>query len=286
MVPRSCVHAPFPSESITFLAFTPLLLPSCLSDFVVRFGRCLTLAVWKTYRPLGSRSLPSIFSLDWAMLGCRPSPSCLAYLLSYNCGLFGWGSFHAIALLLLYHYLSFISLLPMGLWAYVSAVPVHFPQPYLFWALLANIPTVPAHLILRVFSAHLLLLLPWAFANSFGLGPITTSLLLITFQAYWPLSQPNEFINSFLGLPWPIYFFFTSYCSHEFTTSLLGFSRPFISSLPLIILVGLLTIIPTILSCWACFTIFFSHFLHIVGLLLLLGPLSKSGYQQVVSSIS
>ena len=42
------------------------------------------------------------------------------------------------------------------------------------------------------------------------LDPITTSLSLITFQAYWPLSQPNEFTNSFLGFPQPIYFFFTS----------------------------------------------------------------------------
>ena len=136
----------------------PLLLPPCLSDFVVCFGRCLTLMAWKTYRPLGSRSLPSTFSLDWELLRCRPSPSCLAYLLSYNRGFFGWGSFHAIALLLLYQYLSFISLLPMGLWADVSAMPVYFPQPYLFWALFANITTVPAHLIPQVFSAHLLLL--------------------------------------------------------------------------------------------------------------------------------
>ena len=32
-------------ESITFLAFMSLLLPSCLSDSTVRSGRCLTLAV-------------------------------------------------------------------------------------------------------------------------------------------------------------------------------------------------------------------------------------------------
>ena len=58
------------------------------------------------------------------------------------------------------------------------------------------------------------------------LDPITTSLSLITFQAYWPLSQPNEFTNSFPELSRPIYFLITSYCSHGFTTSFIGFPRP------------------------------------------------------------
>jgi len=49
------------------------------------------------------------------------------------------------------------------------------------------------------------------------LGPITTSLPLIAFRAYWPLSQPNEFTNSFPELP-----------------------GPFTLSLPLIVLMGLL----------------------------------------------
>ena len=40
------------------------------------------------------------------------------------------------------------------------------------------------------------------------LDPITTSLPLITFQACWPLSQPNEFSDSFPKLPRPIYFLF------------------------------------------------------------------------------
>ena len=58
------------------------------------------------------------------------------------------------------------------------------------------------------------------------LDPITTSLSLITFQAYWPLSQPNEFTNSFPELSRPIYFLITSYCSHGFTTSFIGFPLP------------------------------------------------------------
>ena len=57
------------------------------------------------------------------------------------------------------------------------------------------------------------------------LGPITTNLPVITFQAYWPLSQPNEFTNSFSRLPGPIHFLFTSYYFHGFTTSFIGLPR-------------------------------------------------------------
>ena len=58
------------------------------------------------------------------------------------------------------------------------------------------------------------------------IGPISTSLPLITFRAYWPLSQINEFTNSFPGHPRPIYFLISSYCSHGFTTSFLELPRP------------------------------------------------------------
>ena len=182
----------------------PLLFPPCFFDSVVCSGMCLTLVAWKTYGPLGLHSLPSISSLDWTLLGCKPFPSYLAHLLSCVYGLIGRKPCHAIALLMLYHYL-----LPMGLRANVSTVPVHFPHPYLFWALLANIPTVsthfphaylfwvlraniptvPTHFIPRASLAHLLL--PYLFyfhellLNPLGfLCPITTSLPLITFRAY------------------------------------------------------------------------------------------------------
>ena len=120
------------------------------------------------------------------MLGCRPSPSSLIHLLSYVRGLLGWGSCHAIALLLLYHYLSFISLLRMGLRANVSAVPVHLPHHYLFWALQANIPSMPTHFIPRVLLTHLRLLYLFyshgLLLNPLGfLGPTITSLPLIHF---------------------------------------------------------------------------------------------------------
>ena len=90
---------------------------------------------------------------------------------------------------------------------------------------------VLAHFIPRASSAHLLLLYIF-YSHRFLLNPLgflgstTTSLPIITLWAYWPLSQPNGFTNSFLGLPRSIYFFFTSYFSHRFTTSLLGVSQP------------------------------------------------------------
>jgi len=63
----------------------------------------------------------------------------------------------------------------------------------------------------------------WFLLNSLSfLGPIITSLPLSTFRAYWSLSQPIGFTNSFLGLPRPIYFLFTSYFSHGVATSILG----------------------------------------------------------------
>ena len=82
---------------------------------------------------------------------------------------------------------------------------------------------MPAHFIPRASLAHFILLYLFyshgLLLNLLGLlGPIIISLPLITFRAYWPLCQPHGFTNSF---------FF-------------GFPNPFTSSLPLIILMGLL----------------------------------------------
>ena len=80
----------------------------------------------------------------------------------------------------------FYFLLPMSLRADAPTVPTHFfinillkaslahiPHLYLFWALLANIPTVPAHFIPQAYLAHLLLLYLFyshgLFARSFEL---------------------------------------------------------------------------------------------------------------------
>ena len=135
----------------------------------------------------------------------------------------------------------FISCYPMGLQANAPAAPTHFfihlllraslahfSHLYLFWALLANIAIVPTH-----FTASFLKF-PWPvyfFFTSFTLmsflldsmsflDPITISLSLITFWAYWPLSQPIEFINLFPDRP--IYFFFISFYSNGLTTLFFG----------------------------------------------------------------
>ena len=165
-------------------------------------------------------------------------------------------------------------------WCFCYASPLSTTLPFLAFIGQHYYCASPSHSsgFLGSFTSSLPLLFQWPFVKLFGLlGPITTSLPLITFRAYWLLSQPVEFTNSFLRLPWLIYFFFTSYCSHGFTISLLGFPWPFIYSLPLIILIGLLTIILVISPYWACFNILFSHFLHIVGFLQPLRFLSKVG---------
>ena len=133
----------------------------------------------------------------------------------------------------------FISCYPVGLWANALAVPAHFfinlllsaslahfSHLCLFWALLANIPTMPTHFT----TLFVALLWPiYFFFTSFTpmgflldslgfLGLIITSLPLITFWIYWSLSQPTEFTNLFFELPQHIYFLFTSYYSHGLTT--------------------------------------------------------------------
>ena len=112
-------------------------------------------------------------------------------------------------------------------------------------------------------------------------GQITRFLPLITFRAYCPLSQPNEFTNSFLRLLWPIYFLFTSSYSHGLTTSFLELRRPIYSFFISFYSCEHASHQSYLSVSWACFPVpllfFPSHFLYIVGLLLLLGPLSKMG---------
>ena len=153
-----------------FLAFTPFLLPSCLSDSTVHSSWCLSLVAWRMCGLLNLCSLPFIPSSDWALLGWRPSPSYRAHILFFpvSVGLFAMDParplHHAC-----YNIISLLYFLfPVGLQADALAVPAHFPHLYFFWALLANIFVVLAHFILRVFSAHILLLflpllLLWAF---------------------------------------------------------------------------------------------------------------------------
>ena len=212
---------------------------------------------------------------------------------SFPCLWVGWWSCHVAALLLLWYYLSFTLLLPLGLQAKALGSP--FSTFFLLWASVASILAEPAHSISWASSTHFIprassahFLLPYLFhshgflLNPLGFfGPITTSSPLITFRAYWPLCQPYEFINLFLGLPRLIYFFSTSYYSHGFTTFI-----PW-ASLAHLLLPGHL------LFLWVCWSLFlpfwpvgfyftiFPHLLHIVGLLLPLGLFVKSGHQHI-----
>ena len=158
----------------------------------------------------------------------------------------------------------FISCYPMGLQADSLAVPTHFfinlllraslahfSRLYLFWALLANIPTVPTHFttsFLGLSQPVYFLLTSFTFIG-FLLDyldfpcSITISLPFITFWAYWTLSRPIEFTNSFLELPHtfslPLFFFF----SYRLTTSSFRLFQPiYLFFISFLILVGLLAI--------------------------------------------
>ena len=104
-----------------------------------------------------------------------------------------------------YNFISiFISYYPVGLWADTPTVPTHFfinlllraslahfPHLYLFWALLANIPAVPAHFTTSYWAslAYLLLLYLFCFHGLFA-------------RFFW-LPRPNYDIFTsyyFLGL--------------------------------------------------------------------------------------
>ena len=85
----------------------------------------------------------------------------------------------------------------------------------------------------------------------------------------------------FLGFPGP-FTYSLPVIAPKSLLHFLGFLGPFTPSLALLILVGLLAINPIISACRAYFLIpllfSLSHPFYIVGLLLLLGPLSKVGF--------
>ena len=190
---------------------------------------------------------------------------------------------HATTLLLLYHCLFFISLLPIGLRVGFQWPKFLLYQPTFhiltsfgfYWT--TFLPCQPISFFLNSVTSSLPLLLPWAFAKSLGfLGLTTTSLPLISFWAYWPLSQPYESTNLFLGLPRPIDFFFTSYYCHGFNTSFFGLPQPICFLFITYYFCGF----ADHYSCYfglLGFALLFSlpTFLHIVRFLLSLGFLSK-----------
>ena len=168
------------------------------------------------------------------ILPCHYTTPAMISLLFYfviTPGLTSWGSYQSISCILSsfgLYWLTFLLGEPTFhiitsfklLLGHVLAMLAH-PIP---WASLAYFISwaFSAHFFfLYLFYSYELLLNPLGF-----LDPITTSLPLIIFRVYWPLCQHFEFTNSFLGLPRPIYFFFTSYYSHVFTTSFLGLPWP------------------------------------------------------------
>ena len=168
----------------------------------------------------------------------------------------------------------------------------HFPHLYLFWALLANIFVVLVYFttsflgLPRAIYFFFISFTPMGFLLvSLGfLGLITTSLHFVTIWAYWLLSQPIDFTNSFPKLPWAIYFLFTFYYSYGLTTSFFGLSWPiYLFFTFFLILVGLLAINPAISAHWACFLISLSFFFFLPSLLWAsspIGPFVKNGHQQ------
>lgn len=175
-------------------------------------------------------------------------------LFSVTCGLMGWCSYHSSPLSTFLLLLGFIGQ------HFCCASPFHSSD----------------HLLhLYFFYSHGL------FAKSFGLS--RSNYHILTFYYFFGLigleANLIDLLIHFLDLPSP----FTSSLPLIVPIGLLlhslGFLDPFTSSLPLIILVGLLAIIPTIPIYWAYFTILSSHFLHIVGFLLLLDTFVKSGHQ-------
>ena len=197
----------------------------------------------------------------------------------------GWWSCHATTRLLLWYHFSFTLLLPLDLRAEAPTSP--FPAFFLLlgftgWHSCWTSPLSTSLPLLNFYWATFLLCqpipflgLPWPISflglsrpifflylfysyefllNPLGFpDPITTSLPLIIFRAYWPLCQHFEFTNSFLGLPRPIYFFFTSYYSHVFTTSFLGLPWPicFFFVTFFFFFVYLLTIILAVPAYWS-----------------------------------
>jgi len=100
-------------------------------------------------------------------------------------------------------------------------------------SLLAIIPTMLAHWVYYLFS--------WA-----SLAYLLCLYLLLCPWAYWLLFLPR----------WPI----------EFITTFLGLFNPFILSLPLIVSMGLLAVIPTTLGHWAYDLFFWASSAHLLYL--------------------
>ena len=114
--------------------------------------------------------------------------------------------------------------------------------------------------------------------------------LLLLLWAYWPLSlscQSIEFTNLFLGFPDPFTFSLPLIIPNGLLFHSLGILGLFISSLPLVIFMGLLALTLATPTHWACFLIsllffpsFSSHLLYCWASSTV-GPFAKKGHQQL-----
>ena len=177
VVPGPYVYAPLLSESTTFLVFKPLPLPLHLSDSTVRFDRCLKLLQCARYMGLWVHVLcfPSLLQTGHC-LGVGPLLPAWPMSSSFLCSWASWlVILHATTLLLLYHCLFFISLLPIGLRVGFQWPKFLLYQPTFhiftsfgfYWT--TFLPCQPISFFLNSVTSSLPLLLPWAFAKSFGL---------------------------------------------------------------------------------------------------------------------
>ena len=128
-----------------------------------------------------------------------------------------------------------------------STCHVNFLTYSFFWSLLPSIPVGPIHSV------------PWASSTHFVLwASLTCFILSYLLHSHGLLLNYLGFHSQFLLI---FFFFYISYNSHEPTISFLGASLICLLSIkPLIILVGLLTIILAILTQWSLF--YYSFFLY------------------------
>ena len=163
------MHAPLCLSSFLSGLHT-IYVTSCLFDSTVRFGWCFISCGVKDVWAFGlmSPTFHPFLGLGIAWVKALIFLPSLCSFFPVSVGLFAMDPttpFHHAC----YSIISLLYFLfPVGLQADALAVPAHFPHLYFFWALLANIFVVLAHFILRVFSAHILLLflpllLQWAF---------------------------------------------------------------------------------------------------------------------------
>ena len=241
-----------PSTRICFfLAFSPFLLPSWLFYSIVRTGWCLSFMAWKTCGLLGSCSLPFIPS--WTR-------RCL-----------GKGLHLSVEPM-------FSSLVSIGLLVIDPAISLC--RAYYSFTFL--------HTTLWTCGLIFLLCQPTSSSIFCSRLPWPTFHIFTSFRLCWPtflLCQPNSLLH-FPSFPVPFTSSLPLIISMGLLLHSLGFLGPFTPSLPIFILMSFPAINPTISTYWACFLVpllfFLSHLLYIVGLLLLLGHLSKVGINSLI----